>query len=170
MKGKQKTRAELLESFLIPILDEWGVDEVRSAIDRILVASENGHKRNPSLGEGEGRKAATKKTSAVEVVSRMNVAPELQGTLLMFAERYDAKQFLATAGDIRQFFEDRGLAPPIIKHRSDAFRKIVSVLCDLPKESQQKLLVSHAYAGPSQLEPLSNAIRQSGAALRKDES
>ncbi len=168
MTERHKVSSDLLKSLLAPLIAEWGVDEVRCAINNIVACPSDGHRLG--TGVAEGKKEAARKPTAVEVVSRMNLAPDAHSTLELLAARYDAKQFLGTAGDIRQFFEDQGLAPPVVKHRSDAFRRIASVLRELSQESREALLAGHAYAGPSQLGSLSSAIRRSGASMREGTS
>lgn len=164
-------RTNLLKSLLAPLVAEWGGDRVRAAIDDILTSLGDSHVQQTKKGVAvDGKKERARKPTAVEIVSRMNVVPAVYEVLEGLAVRYDAKKFLATAADIRQFFEDHGVAPPVVKHRSDAFRKIVSLLCELPQDSLESLLANRAYAGPSQLGPLSNAIRRSGVIIREKSS
>ena len=168
MEERRNVRSALLESLLDPLISEWGVDSVRNAIDKI-VASNSGADEPSLMGKaGRGRtKKPSSKPTAVEIVSRMKVAQEKHGVLEHLAAKYDTKQFLATAADIRHFFEDQGLSPPVVKHRSDAFRKIASVLGELSQNSLELISTSHSYTGPSQLGPLSSAIRKTGATLRE---
>lgn len=168
MAEKRKTRTDLLKSLLTPLVVEWGGDRVRAEIDNIVTEAGDEHTQKTRKGAAGGtKKERAPKPTAVELVSRMSVTPAVQAVLEGLAAQYDEKQFLATAADIRHFFEDHGAAAPVVKHRSDAFRKIASLLCELPQESLESLLVNRAYAGPSQLGPISNAIRRSGAAIRE---
>lgn len=161
----------LLKSLLASLIAEWGPETVRETLEKLVADSDDARTQRSGRGvAGDGRRARAPKPTAAEIVSRMDVAPARQKSLERLAAQYDAKQFLPTAADIRLFFEDQSLAPPVVKHRSDVFRKIASVLQQMPQESLEALLTNRAYAGPSQLGPLSNAMRRSGDSMRRSTS
>ena len=64
----------------------------------------------------------------------------------------------------------RGQDSGPIKHRQDSFRKVLDVLVGMSDDELQVLQAGGTHAGPTQLGPLSDAIKATSAAVRASES
>jgi hypothetical protein len=71
---------------------------------------------------------------------------------------------------VRYFFEMRGQDPGPVKQRQDSFRKVLNVLLNMADDELMLLHTSGTHAGPTQLGPLSDAIKASSASVRATES
>ena len=165
---EKKSKSHLLMSLLAPLLREWGYDAVRQCLAEVKAErakedlSLTAHKRKPAK--------AHRRPSAVEMVERLDVAADRKESLHALAARFDAKTFLPTASDVRHFLEMRGQDPGSVKHRQDAFRKVLDVLLDMADDGLMLLQTSGTHAGPTRLGPLSDAIKATSAAVRNTES
>ncbi|MFO0255013.1 MAG: hypothetical protein ACK52V_12925 [Betaproteobacteria bacterium] len=165
MTGKsQGKRHDLLQSLLIPLVKEWGRDAVLTCIAELDVGSANRkpHRRD----EGREEASSSRKPSAVEIADRAELPTAQRAALLRLASLFDRKLFLPTASDVRHFLELRGQKPAPVKQRLDAFRKVLALLSGTADEELQRLIQNSTHAGPTQLGPLSDAIRATGAAMR----
>lgn len=165
---EKKSKYHLLMSLLVPLLREWGYDTVRQclaeaqaeqAMEDLSLAA---HKRKPAK--------EYRRPSAVEMVERLDAAVDRQEPLRALAARFDAKTFLPTASDVRHFLEMRGQDPGPVKQRQDSFRKVLDVLLSMADDELMLLHASGTHAGPTQLGPLSDAIKATSAAVRTAES
>jgi hypothetical protein len=165
---EKKSKHPLLKSLLAPLLQEWGYDTVQQSLADIH--AEQAY-RGPLLGE-HGRKPTKeyRRPSASETVERLDVAVDQKEPLRALASRFDAKTFLPTASDVRHFLEMRGQDPGIIKQRQDSFRKVLDVLLKMPDDELMLIRASGPHMGPTQLGPLSDAIKATSAAVRTGES
>lgn len=160
-----KHNRRLLRSLLVPFVQEWGVGELEEVIREIaLSSSATSDKESPENANVSSR--SDRRPNAVSIVERLDVIESRKRALLTIANQYDQKTFLPSLSDVRNFLEMRGRDQYGLKHRPDAFRKVLKVLLDLREDSLLKLIDSEAYSGPSQLGPLSSAIRDSSVSLR----
>ena len=165
---ERKSKSRLLMSLLAPLLQEWGYDSVRQCLAELLAGqveedlSHAAHKRKPAK--------AHHGLSAVEIVERLDATADQKRPLHVLAARFDAKTFLPTASDARHFLEMRGQDPSPIKQRQDAFRKVLDVLLSMADDELMLLEAPGTYAGPTQLGPLSDAIKATSAEIRNTES
>lgn len=159
----EKRRAyQLLKSLLAPLLHEWGYDLVRQCLTEVhREQAEKSAPTNDRLAAKQHRRP-----SASEIVERAEVGAARKKILATFATRFDAKAFLPTAADVRHFLDMRGQDPGVVKHRQDAFRKVLDVLLSMPDDELDHLLASHAHSGPTQLGPLVDAIMETSVAIR----
>jgi hypothetical protein len=157
------------------LVEEWGYDEVQRALAQLsemgggtLVSSapEERAARQPS-SKREGSRS--KKLTAVEQVARLSIPDRERETLLGIAAKFDQKEFLPRVVDIREFLAMRGEDSSGVKDRLDGFRRLLRSLSQLPSDKLEGLMSSARYSGPARLGPLSDAIRSTGEALRRNE-
>ena len=169
MTGKSDgKRHDLLKSLLTPLLREWGRDAVSACIaelDTSFVPRER--QRRP---EGADRIPSSRKLNAVEIADCAELPTTKRAALLGLASLFNQKLFLPTASDVRHFLELRGQQPAPVKQRVDAFRKVLTLLSSMADEELERLIKSCTHPGPTQLGPLSEAIRATGAAMRSVET
>jgi hypothetical protein len=165
---KKKSKSPLLISLLTPLLQEWGYDAVRQCLAEVQAGqvkedfSRAEHKPKPTK--------AHRRPSAVEMVERLDATADQKESLHVLASRFDTKTFLPTASDVRHFLEMRGQSSSPIKQRQDAFRKVLDLLLSMADDELMLLQTSGTHGGPTQLGPLSDAIKATSAAVRNTES
>jgi hypothetical protein len=153
------------------LVEEWGYDEVQRALAQLSemgggTAPEERAARQPS-SKREGSRS--KKLTAVEQVARLSIPDRERETLLGIAAKFDQKEFLPRVVDIREFLAMRGEDSSGVKDRLDGFRRLLRSLSKLPSDKLEGLMSSARYSGPARLGPLSDAIRSTGEALRRNE-
>lgn len=161
-------RYDLLESLLTPLLLEWGRDAVLACIAELDTNSVAGERQRRQAGTDRG--PSSRKPSAVEITGRAELPTTKRDALFRLASLFDRKLFLPTASDVRHFLELRAQQPGPVKQRHDAFRKVLALLSDMADEELERLIENSTHAGPTQLGPLSDAIRATGAAMRSGET
>lgn len=165
---EKKNKYRLLMSLLAPLLREWGYDTVQQCVAEVHAeqAKENllpeSHKPKPTKDY--------RRPNAVEMIERLDVSVDRKEPLRQLAARFDAKTFLPTASDVRHFLEMRGQDPGPVKQRQDAFRKVIYTLQGMADDELILLITSGTHAGPTQLGPLSDAIKATSIAVRSVES
>lgn len=158
---KKISRDNLLGVLLKVLIDEWGYDPVRERLETLHIS--NGAQSREAYPSKQRRpRKKTEKPTASALASKISLPSEQKRLIQRLAERYDAKLFLPTAGDIRYFFEMHSEIPPSSKHRSDYFRRILKLLSTLQESTLRKIIEDDAHSGPSQLGPLSDAMRNVG--------
>jgi hypothetical protein len=164
---EKKSKHHLLMSLLTPLLREWGYDVVRQCLADLHAGQASGgtsrapHERKP-LKE-------YRRLSALEMVERLDSPIARNESLLSLASRFDEKKFLPTSSDVRHFLEMRGRDPGPIKQRQDSFRKVLDVMVGMSDDELMMFRTSGTHAGPTQLGPLSDAIKATSAAVRGTE-
>lgn len=165
---ERKNKSPLLMSLLTPLLREWGYDTVQHCIEELKARQV---KEDSSRISDKRKPAETRhRPSAVEIVERLDAAAGQKEHLHALAARFDAKTFLPTSSDARHFLEMRGQGPSPVKHRQDAFRRVLGVLLSMSDDELMLLQTSGTHSGPTQLGPLSDAIKATSAAARNTES
>lgn len=168
MKTEKKSKYQLLMSLLAPLLREWGYDTVQQCLAE---AQAEQAKEDLSLALHKRKPVKEyRRPNAVEMAERLKVAEDQKELLCMLAARFDAKAFLPTASDVRHFLEMRGQDPSPIKQRQNSFRKVLDVLLNMADDELKLLQASATHAGPTQLGPLSDAIKARSSAVRTTES
>lgn len=161
---EKKSKHHLLMSLLGPLLREWGYDTVRQCLADVHAEQAKGR---AALAEHERKPPKEhRRPSASEMVDRLDTPAARKEPLRALAARFDAKTFLPTASDVRHFLEMRGQDPGAIKQRQDSFRKVLDVLAGMADDELALLQTSGTHAGPTQLGPLSDAIKATSAAVR----
>lgn len=155
----------LLAKLVRVLIAEWGIEAVQKAIaeqapDGQLVD------KNRHLPKETRR---SKKRTAADFVARAQDAHATHyfRSLLELALRYDRKEFLPSVSDVREFALMQNYSLTKVKDRTEAIRPLFSILQQLPSEKLEELLESRCFSGPATLEPLSDAIKESGAAMRR---
>lgn len=159
--AKKILRDNILSELLKVLIDEWGYGTVRDCLEAHRDSNDAQLRDVDRSKQRRPRKKAEKPTASL-LASKISLPPEQKRLIQSLAERYDSKQFLPTAGDIRYFYEIHGEIPPSSKHRSDTFRRILKVLSTLQKSTLRKIIEDNAHSGPTQLGPLSDAMRNAG--------
>lgn|SRR5208337_400778 len=159
-----KSHRILLNKLLQTLVDEWGHEEVATALkgtaissSRSLTERASGSKPRPS-----GTRIRLNATAQIE---RMALEGEQKEALLQLAERYDRKQVLPSVADVREFLIMMGERPIGMKDRKEAFRILLQSLMRLPNERLQQFARTALHSGPSELGPLSDAIAAAGERL-----
>jgi hypothetical protein len=166
-----KYSREFLRELLVPLINQWGRDEVMSAIYD-LDQLKSGGRSQPKVAFKESqdlsdrKKSQSQRPNAVMIVERANVPREKRMLLINIASQFEHKTFLPTVSDVRNFLEMRGQDARSIKQRPEAFRKILKAIIDMPDESLERLSKSIRHSGPLQLGPLSDAIKAASASVR----
>jgi hypothetical protein len=150
-------RKPLLDNLVGALLREWGVEEVRTSIERVAA-----REKAPLVGRSVKKRA--RKPLAVEQVEQGDLANAQLPLLREIALRFDRKQFLPSNSDVREFLIMLGERPTGMKDRCEAFRQLLVTLRKYPAERLEQLL-NNARSGPSQLGPLSDAISATAASL-----
>lgn len=168
----RKLGRDFLKELLSPLIAQWGRDEVLRAIyeiDGSSVTHKAGTKdRYAKHHSAEEKKRAepTAKLSAVMIAEKTNVPADKRLLLINLASQFEHKSFLPTISDVRNFLEMRGQDIGNIKQRPEAFRKVIKAIIDLPNENLERMIRSSRHSGPSQLGPLSDAIKAASAFVR----
>jgi len=165
---EKKSRSPLLISLLETLLREWGYDTVRQCLAEVRARQ---IKEDTKQALDKHRPTKTHiRPSAVQMLERLHATVDKKEDLHALAAQFDAKTFLPTTSDVRHFLEMRGQDLGSIKQRQDAFRKVLSVLLGMSEDELMLLRRSGAHTGPTQLAPLSDAIKATSAAARSAES
>lgn len=163
----KKSKHRLLMSLLAPLLRKWGYEAVRQCLDD---AHAEQVREVPALATHTHRLVKeSRRTSAPEMVDRLDYEEVRKEPLRVLASRFDDKTFLPTASDVRYFLEMRGLDARSIKKRQGSFRKVLKALLNMADDELRLLQESGSHAGPTRLGPLSDAIKATSAAVRVDE-
>lgn len=161
---EKKEKHHLLRSLLIPIVQEWGYDAVFRCLADLR--SERAKDGVSSAAHDRRLRKESRRPTALEMVGRLDAAGARKESLRMLAERFDEKTFLPTVSDVRHFLDMRGQDTGPVKQRQDSFKKVLSVLVGMADEELAILQGSGTHAGPTQLGPLSDAIKATSAAVR----
>jgi hypothetical protein len=159
-----KSRKALLTKLLQTLVDEWGYEDVATAL-----AGTNGDLSDPLVRRAEGPTPQPSKKrvrlSATEQIERGALEGEQKELLLQLALRYDQKLFLPSVADVREFLIMMGTRPIGMKDRTQAFRVLLESLMQLPVERLRQLAQTALHSGPSELGPISDAITIAGERL-----
>jgi hypothetical protein len=163
---------EFLQEMLASLAKRFGSDEVLLALSEIeeMPFDRLRRRRNAEQERATQRERGrnSERPSAVHIAERADAPPGKKSLLVNLALQFDHKAFLPTLPDIRHFLEMRGQDLGSVKQRSDAFRKIVSAVLGMSEEALERLIVNSRHSGPSQLGPLSDAIKAVGASTRSE--
>jgi hypothetical protein len=160
----QRYGKDFLKELLLPLINQWGREAVLHAIEEL----EDTPTKEDGSHQRVTRRPGTKvKTGAFTLAQRASVEPEKKALLLDLARQFEHRAFLPSIGDVRAFLEMRGQDSRGLKQRPEAFRRVIKAVVEMPKDSLQQLVLNNENAGgPSQLGPLSDAIKFASAAVR----
>lgn len=156
-------RNKLLYRLLESLIEEWGQEEVLSALELLTVGQTSERSKLPATG---GRRQVVvrvhRKPNAVEQVERLQSEGRRREVLLEIAKYFDLKQFLPSVADVREFLILAGERPSSIKDRTEGFRTLLNMLKNMSFERLQDVSFAAKHAGPSQLGLISDAIAAAG--------
>lgn len=156
-------RKVLLNKLLEALIEEWGRDEVKATLDKLLISSSR-----IKYGDKVGKDITPRKIekpSAKSQVETLNIPEDKKKPLLILADRFDQKEFLAKTADVRHFIIMLGERPTPTKDRGEAFRSLLRYLLKVPANRLEQIAQSASYSGLARLGPISDAISAAGERL-----
>lgn len=106
------------------------------------------------------------RAEATEYVGKMDIDDGRRPAVLTLAGRFEAKSFLPSCADISNFCTIYGIAEPASRSRAAAIPRVFKHLATMDAKDVEALVTNNAFSGPSQLGPISEAIRRYGRAAR----
>jgi hypothetical protein len=158
------SREDLLNRLLAALVHEWGVSRVQQALAAIEPKVATRPQNTSSTRDTAS--SPRRKPTAVDLALKVRGPADLRRAVEELAALFDEKLFLHSVGDVRLFMEMRGKELSTAVSRSEAFGKVLEELVEMPVEQLRDLVQVADLSGPSQLAPLSHAIRNASAALR----
>ena len=152
-----------------PLADELRLLVSRHGFEAVnleLQTLEKQSTREPNRGTQTKTRRRNGRVKAPEYVQKMDIGPDKRAALSGLAERFEAKSFLPTCADIRNFCAIYGIDEPASKSRAAAIPRLFKCLAAMATEDVNDLLAHNAFSGPTQLAPIAEAIRQHGRARR----
>lgn len=175
MKKRTHVKRRDLRELLFPLIQEWGYEEIVRCLSEFKDdPSCNGlsigkETNNVSRHQLEKKtKNTRRKLSPVDVVSKMKMPEVRKALLIKLATEFECKSFLPSVGDVRNFLEMRGEEIRAINQREGAFRKVLDQLLSMPDDELNRFIRSNAHTGPSDLGPVSNAIKSTSLAVKSN--
>lgn len=162
----RSSKKQLLKSLLAPLIQEWGEEQVRRCLAELR--SELNDDANESVVKTRRQKESLRhqQPNAVELANGAAMPERRKLLVLTIASKFDTKAFLPTSADVRHFLEMRGQRASVIKDRRESFRQVLESLMSMDDEELRVLAETDAHGGPTQLGPLSDAIKATGTAMR----
>ena len=96
----------------------------------------------------------------------MDIDAARRAAVFTLADRFEAKSFLPSCADIRNFCTIYGIDQPASKSRAAAIPRLFKHLAAMNASDVKDLVAHNAFSGPTQLGPLAEAIRRHGRAAR----
>lgn len=159
-----------LKNDLRLLVDRYGIDRVNREMQTIASSGKRMtvKSRKPLRESGtQGNvKRKSSKVTAVEYVSRMDVAAERRVPMLELAKRFEERSFLPTYADIQDFCRIYGIEELASKTRANVIPRVFKFLATMEVHGLQRLLDENAFSGPARLGPIADAIRRHGRTTR----
>jgi hypothetical protein len=156
MKRRPVDPEKVLNQLLRFLLKNWGAKTVVVTLEKLLsVADRNRYFR--------ADRREVNALSPTELVRDLEITGGKRTILLDLAAMFEAKDFLPTSSDVRNFLKRRGVEPSKSTTRAQQFRPLLPVLSQMSEESLEKLKRQGARSGVADLGPISDAIREVGA-------
>jgi hypothetical protein len=162
MERRATSSRRLLKQLLKPLMDEWGPEEVAAAVSDLS----HNERFVDSRADGTINRVRFRLSAREELLKTELLGNEEKQLLLPLAERYDAKQFLPSVADVREFLMMMGIRPAGMKDRREAFRNLLKGFGQMPTVRIREIAEAAAHAGPSELGPLSDAIAAASNRMR----
>jgi hypothetical protein len=157
------TNIMLLRRLVETLVEEWGTEDVRKAVDHVSLEF---RARYPSDVYERARSKPKHRPSAVSQIERNNFTDEQMSHLTAIAARFDAKTFLPSTADIREFVISLGGRPRGFRDRSDGFKVVLETISRLPPDRLGQIANTSMFSGPAKLGPLSDAISEAASSRR----
>ncbi|MGY0482890.1 hypothetical protein [Endobacter medicaginis] len=158
------TGEDALNRLLDTLIDVWGREAVAASLNRHAQAPIN----LPSARKKAGKARALK--SAVSLVEEMEVDAIKREALLRLASAYDSGDAFPKVSDGRAFLSAHQKDAKNVSDRSQAFKRMLPILIEMSTKGLETLAERSHHSGPTQLEPISNAIREAGESMRGSQS
>ena len=159
-----------LKNDLRLLVDRYGIDRVNREMQTIASSGKRMTvKSGKPLQKGGTQSKVKRKSSkatAVEYVSRMDVATERRVPMLELAKRFEERSFLPTYTDVQDFCRIYGIEEPASKTRANVIPRVFKFLATMEVHDLQRLLDENAFSGPARLGPIADAIRRHGRTTR----
>lgn len=147
-----------MSDMLLLLLSHYGADAVSHTLDRLLSNQHGGFHEKPR-GAPRSTPESRRKITPLEMAARLEVDDSTKKLLMRLADSFQSKAFLPSIGDVRHFLEMNGEPSTGLAQRSEAFRKVLRIAERLSLLDLQKLVSSQSHSGPTELRPLSEAIK-----------
>lgn len=152
------------------LADELGLLVSRHGFEAVNLELRTLETKQPTakLDRGTQAKAGRRngRVKAPEYVQKMVIDADKRAAVSALAERFEAKSFLPSCADISNFCAIYGIDEPASKSRAAAIPRLFKCLAAMDAKDLKNLLADNAFSGPTELAPLSEAIRQHGRAAR----
>ena len=160
-----------LKDTLRPIVIRYGLERVRSCLRSMELEGDSPVRSGRAtrdrllLDKDETKMSKRKgsKATASDYVSKLDVPDEKRRLLADVATKFDRKLFLPTIGDIGNFCHVYGIEQPTSKSRAGVISRLFFHMAKMETEDVRKFLEDGMYSGPSQLGPISDAIRRTSS-------
>ena len=151
-----------LASLLTALVDNFGYDNVRNALDGMRIRPSGGVRRKTSRA-----RAARPKPDAVSTVAAMKLDDsEKRDFLAHLAEDYEAKQFMPNVNHVRSFLMHDHDNPALIKSRQQVTVRVFKKLAAMSLDELRELEFCGVYGPPKRLATYAEAIENFGRHLR----
>lgn len=155
-------KKNLLANLLSVLIDNFGYDKVRSALDGMLPRQSGNITRKVARV-----RVARPKPDAVAAVAAMNLEnAEKRDFLAHLAEDYEAKRFMPNVNHVRSFLMHEHDNPALIKSRQQVTVKVFKKLAAMDLKELRELEFCGAYGPPKRLATYAEAIENFGRHLR----
>ncbi len=156
-----------IEIIFQKLLSRLGRDEVQRRLEMLINNAEaiTNNRREKSIIANKQKKQAK---SAVELVTSMDIAPGKKDILKKLASNFDEKIFLPRVGDIKNLFYKNGIDRSLVKSRQASINNLFFFLSTLSEEKLKFIYDDKSYCGPTNLEPISEAIKTRGNSRREN--
>ena len=158
-----------LKNALRSMVQEHGFDLVNESLQEIgftelHIENPKGNTTISSKNVDQQNRKKKSKTTAPQYVAKMPLPSEKETSVLELAEKFQAKLFLPTMGDISNFCQAYRIDEPSSKSRANAMPRVFKLIASMDASDIQYLLDSGMFSGPSRLGPIADAIRNNGRA------
>ena len=156
-----------LEAILSPIVRRYGIERVERCL-RQMESSSPGRTHSRHSGrsgtaskDGTTARSGAKnaRVNATEYTDRMKLSSEKKSAVSDLATRFENKSFLPTYRDVVGFCEMYGIEVPASRSRANAIPRVFKFIAGMEASDIQEILERGMFSGPSQLGPISDAIR-----------
>ena len=169
MVKKLKYSEGLLFNLMKLLVSEWGYSAVMGTLlnfekNGVLVQSDNKisirvDPRESSITDGRSSKLS-------KLLADDEISAERKSLLLEIMNNFENKKFLPRIPDVRNFLEMYGYTQEGFKQRQGALRIVFEALKREPDDNLRRIIKLSFSSGPSELGPLSDAIKATGREFR----
>lgn len=158
-----------LKDALRSIVHEHGFERVHDQLHAMQISESHtgqlGLSAQLTAKGRKARKAARKpRLTAPQYVAKMELPLEKEPSVAELAERFHAKAFLPSFGDIANFCHLYSIDVPASRTRANAIPRVFKFIAEMESHDIQKIVDEGMFSGPSRLGPIADAIRRNGRA------